>query len=166
MKTYSKISNKNVIGLRVRIIGLLILLHLPVFFLLCFLKINLDFKEELGLVLAVTFLILVIFYYRSRYFELDSSGEVISIRSYHPTFKSFERRSEFPKQKMQDYKVEKNLGGADLKINLKMADQKSTTVKFSIQGFSLNQVHKLEKSLQKTKDKYKDESSLFVSDSV
>ncbi|SMC70131.1 hypothetical protein [Moheibacter sediminis] len=155
MKTYSKISNKNTIGLRLKIIELLMLLHLPIFFLLFFIRISNAYKEEFGILLSISFVFLTIMFFRARYFELDSSGEVISIRSYHPIFKNMERRAEFPKQKLQDYKVEKKPGGAVIKVYLKMLEKKNTSVKYSIQGLSKNNVQKLEKSLEKTKEEYK-----------
>lgn len=156
MKIYSKISNKNTVGFRLKVIEFLLLIHLPLFFILFFVRINHNYKEELGILSGISFVFLILLFFRMRYFEFDSSGEVISIKSYHPVFKSSERRSEFPKQKLQDFKVKKNFGGADLKINLKMADKKSTSIKFSIQGFSLNQVKNIEKTLQKTKKDYEE----------
>lgn len=130
------------------------LLHLPIFFLLFFIRINNTYKEELGILLGISFIFLIIMFFRTRYFELDSSGEVISIRSYHPIFKSIEKRAEFPKQKLQDYKVEKKPGGAVMKVYLKMLEKKNTSVQYSIQGFNKNNVQKLEKTLQKTKKDY------------
>lgn len=156
MKTYSKISNKNIVGFRLKIIELLILLHFPIFFILFFVRISNSYKEELGILLAVSFLLLTFIFFRMRYFEFDSSGEVISIRSYHPVFKNIEKRAEFPKQKLQDYKIEKNTGGAVMKVYLKMIEKKNTSVQYSIQGFNKDKVQKLEKTLQKTKIDYEE----------
>lgn len=156
MKTYTKISNKNTVGLRLKVIELLILLHLPVFFVLFFVRISNSYKEELGMLLAISFFILTILFFRMRYFEFDSSGEVISIRSYHPVFKNIEKRAEFPKQKLQDYKVEKKTDGAVMKVYLKMLEKRNSSVQYSIQGFDKIKVQRLERTLRKTKSDYEE----------
>lgn len=154
MKVYSKLSNKGTIGIRLKFILISLLLHLPLFFILFFIRTSSAFKEEYAIMLAVSFVIFLLLLYRARYFEIDSSGEVISIRSYHPIFRNFERRAEFPKQKLQDYKVQKKNCGVLLQFSLKMLEKKNASIQYSVQGFSKSNVKKLEKSLMKIKETY------------
>lgn len=154
MKVYSKLSNKTTIGIRLKFILISLLLHLPLFFILFFIRTNPAFKEEYTIILGASFLFFVLLFYRARYFEIDSSGEVISIRSYHPIFRSFEKRAEFPKQKLQDYKVRKRNCGVTLQFSLKMLEKKNASIQYSVQGFSKSNVKKLEKSLMKIKETY------------
>lgn len=154
MKFHSKITNKNKIEIQFRLIGLLILCDFLVLFFLFFLQKNLSFKEEAGIASGILFIVLLVLFYRMRYFEFDSSGEVISIRSYHPVFRTLERRTEFPKQKLRDYKIENNGGAAVMKIYLQMLERKNVAIKYSIHGLGRNKIQKLQNSLQKTKESY------------
>ena len=129
-------------------------LHFPLFFILYFVRVGTTYRVEITAILCLSLIFLTVMFYRTRYFEIDYSGEVISLRSFHPIFKSIERRTVFPKQKLNDYKVEKDLGGTILKLSLKMLEKKTTIIKYSVQGFSKNKIQKLEKSLLETKREY------------
>lgn len=148
------LSNKNKIGLRFKILSFLIVCDLLLFLILFFIKINITYRLELQVVLVISTIILSVLFYRIRYFEYDSSGEVVLLRSYHPVFTNFEKRSEFPKNKLHDFKVVKNNGITLVKIYLKMLETKTVSVQYPIQGFQDNMVETLQKSLQSTKERY------------
>ncbi len=154
MKQSVVLSNKNTIGLRFKTLSILIICNLLLFLILFFIKINITYRLELQIILVISAIILSVLFYRIRYFEYDSSGEVVSLRSYHPVFTNFEKRSEFPKDKLHDFKIVRNNGITLVKIYIKMLETRTISLHYSVQGFKGNAVEALQKSLQSTKERY------------
>lgn len=154
MKTYSKVSNQDKIGLRFKVLGFLIPILIVMLSFLYLIKISIPFKFEIQISISILLIICCILFLRIRFFELDSSGEVISIRYYHPVFTNLERRSEFPKDKLQDFKIENNHGTTLIKIYLKMLEKKTVSLHYAVRGFNSSTIQILKNNLQRTKDDY------------
>lgn len=149
-----KLSNQKNIVFYLRILAVLAVIHLLIFFYLFFVNESIQHGNYLKGLFLISLLILIITFSRLKCFEFDYSGEVISIISYHPFFPGAGKRVEFPKNKLDGFKVIKSNGFTFLKLYLKMFEDKTVRVRYKVYGLSDSLVRDMERSLQRTKELY------------
>ncbi|MEY8759002.1 hypothetical protein [Chryseobacterium tongliaoense] len=112
----------------------------------CFL---LSFKGS-NLILIVTFIVLfvlLIVLFGMRCLEFESTGMVISVRSYHPFTIGWTRPViEFPAYLLNDFSVRNHY----LYLKLKKDDNRFVETKVRLDGLTRNQIEKLQKVLRET----------------
>lgn len=97
-------------------------------------------------------LVIIIFILRLEYFEYDSSGEVISIRTKHPLFRNTEKRTEFPKDRLYDFWISQNcLGTIYLKFGVENYNSKKIKVNHKLYCCDKENLRKIQTSIQKLK---------------
>lgn len=80
-------------------------------------------------------------------FELENSGEVISIRSYYPTIKPKINLIEFPKAKLLGFEIRYVLHIPTLKLTIFSERKSKVNLYFSLVGFQKSSISKLQSSL-------------------
>ncbi len=92
----------------------------------------------------------ILVYFNIQCFEYDSSGEVISVKSYHPLLKTSERRTEFPKDKLRSFNVSNHYDGVKLNLYLNSYKEYPVHIQYIVHGLSKKHKDQLKESLQKT----------------
>lgn len=119
--------------------------------IIIFLLIN-PAKEIYFLIIALILVLLGIVFFRLRAIIYDDSGEVVTIKSYHPLEnKIYCPTLEFPTSQLKDYAVSKKLQGYNITITLESFRRKETKKKFLLTGFGKKQRTNLISSLENMK---------------
>lgn len=143
--SHLKISNKRLIKMCLFIYIFVVVVSLCLYFLYTKGFNNVDSKSLILLLFIDSLCIILIF--RTKYFEFDSSGEVISVRSYHP-FVRRERRSEFPKQMLNHYQLKKSpYCTAYLKFFLESSENRKIIIRYKISACNQTAFLQIKKSL-------------------
>lgn len=147
-----KISNSK----RVKyILEIFLVLLLLVTFCFCFsFMVSFEISERYlfctRVVLMVIFLLLLARIWSLKYFEYEHSGEVITIRSYHPVRKSMmvAPSLEVPKDQVLTFGIVKSKLHTYLVLTINGRRDKQLTFNYNLYGMSRYQVRNIEKTLQ------------------
>ena len=134
------VNNAKEIQLRIIFINLILIIIVPMI---------IWFKEN-TMVLFALVLIFGGFVYRLfhlKYFQYENSGEVISIRYYHPFMKKSRPNVEFPKNMVHNIILKNERFAKKIIFELKKSGKdKTVRVRFCIQGLSAKQLQLVMKS--------------------
>lgn len=134
------VNNAKEIQLRIIFINLILIIIVPMI---------IWFKEN-TMVLFALVLIFGSFVYRLfhlKYFQYENSGEVISIRYYHPFMKKSRPNVEFPKNMVHNIILKNERFAKKIIFELKKSGKdKTVRVRFCIQGLSAKQLQLVMKS--------------------
>lgn len=134
------VNNAKEIQLRIIFINLILIIIVPMI---------IWFKEN-TMVLFALVLIFGSFVYRLfhlKYFQYENSGEVISIRYYHPFMKKSRPNAEFPKNMVHNIILKNERFAKKIIFELKKSGKdKTVRVRFCIQGLSAKQLQLVMKS--------------------
>lgn len=142
------LSNKKRIKLYCRIVIFLVIINTFFSFFLFFSDNQFSKSTLLKAISIVLFLILIVVYYRLRYFEYDFSGEVISLKSYHPLCLWPEKRIEFPKDMLENYKIIATTSVTELNLYFRPFKEKLVRIHFDIHGLGKAEINGLKNSLE------------------
>lgn len=146
-----RISNKNRTKLRLNVLLVLLLINFIAFVFITKMFLILDILS-LSIFLGVN-IVLIISILRIEFFEYDSSGEVISIRSFHPLFRQSEKRTEFPKNMLCDFWISQNyFGTTHLKIAVITSDSRKVYIKYKIRCCTRENMKNINNSFLKLKE--------------
>lgn len=134
------VNNAKEIQLRIIFINLILIIIVPMI---------IWFKEN-TMVLFALVLIFGSFVYRLfhlKYFQYENSGEVISIRYYHPFMKKSRPNVEFPKNMVHNIILKNERFAKKIIFELKKnGKDKTVRVRFCVQGLSAKQLQLVMKS--------------------
>lgn len=110
-------------------------------------------------IFLVTGGISLLLYINTKYFEYDCSGEIISLKTYHPLLRHRERRTEFPKDKLKNFNISDQYLGTEINLLFNSYKPSPVKIKYNINGLNKKQVNQLKNSLQKiVKSNYPEET--------
>ncbi|AXG71425.1 hypothetical protein KORDIASMS9_03682 [Kordia sp. SMS9] len=111
-------------------------------------------KEKLWYAIPVLLVfIMVVFYSTAKYFEFDSDGNVLTFVNKGLFISNFinyrEQRAEFPKEKLQRYRIQNYVVFSFLYVYVKSKSSHIKRVRFNISLLSSSKKRALKKSLEK-----------------
>lgn len=113
---------------------------------------HIPYKEIIYIVLSLVMITLAIVFMRLKTFMYEDSGEVISIKIYHPLENKHHCKTiEFPAKQLKDYGVKKTLQGCNLALIVESFKKKEVKREFYLIGIGRNQLNKMISSLEHTK---------------
>lgn len=146
-----KIDNKKNIRKRVRI--LVSLLVTLIILAAGFSVSRLYITNDLSYAAITFFVISIVFLFRNlltlRYFDYEHSGEVISIKHYHPWEMGMIRPAiELPKYQIQSFDIDGKRSKSKLRLSVKGSKGKTFCYRCEIIDLSKDQIQKIKQSLQ------------------
>lgn len=109
-------------------------------------------KEILYIIVSAILLILSVSFMKLRTFMYEDSGEVITIKRFHPLENKLHCETvEFPAKQLKDYGIKKTLQGYSIALTLVSLRKKEVRREFLLTGFGRRQLNSLRSSLEHTK---------------
>ncbi|TDX86939.1 hypothetical protein [Epilithonimonas xixisoli] len=145
-----KVSNDKKIRLFMYIIGALMIACVTAAIITFLLQI--PSQEIIYIVLVLIMITLAIVFMKLKTFIYEDSGEVISIKLYHPLENKHHCKTiEFPAKQLKDYGIKKTLQGYNVALIVESFKKKEIKREFYLTGFGRNQLNKLISSLEHKK---------------
>lgn len=143
-----KVTNEKMIANRLTIIFFLIIVSISILTML--LMITIPNTAKMKILLSFFIFILLVLLYRLRCFVFEDSGEVITIKEFHPLFKKniIFPSAEFPKNYVRKLSMEKMLIGYTMVIYFCAKNAKVSTVKFRIIALSDTKKKRIQNSFE------------------
>ena len=147
-----KITNKHIMTRLFYVFSFIIILL--IILISFFLLLNCSHKERLYVPCGLLLIVATMVIFRLKVFELEDSGEVFTIRTFHPASRKINYHLfEFPSRKLKTHEIRKTAFGFKLHIILESSKVRIVGRVFSLYLLSSEQLGKLRNSLESSKDK-------------